>query len=200
MHPRLLRPRRARLRLQREREERQGLAQRGARPQLAALCPAPARCERPGKGGKASGKRGKRGWGRGGKLSARETAAFWRETAALRREMQPAARAASGMLPGATERAQAAGVSRTPAMLFQDFVLGRSKGLSQEGQRHGAGAAVGAELGARRALPAALPPQQLANGFYSAPFVPEQMTLCSCPGTPLELRAPAAACAGVIQQ
>lgn len=39
------------------------------------------------------------------------------------------------MLPGATERAQAAGVSRTPAMLFQDFVLGRSKGLAQEGQR-----------------------------------------------------------------
>lgn len=74
--------------LQWERGERRGLAQRGAEPQLAALCPAPARCERPGKGGKASGKRGKKGWGRGGKLSARETAAFWREAAALRREMQ----------------------------------------------------------------------------------------------------------------
>lgn len=139
-------PRLLRLWFQQERGGRRGLAQRGAQPQLAALCPAPARCERPGKRGKTRGKRGKRGWGRGGKLSARETAAFWRETAALRREMQPRAGTASGMLPGAAEHAQAAGMSRTPAMLFQDFVSDRSKGFSQEGQQHGAGDVVGAEL------------------------------------------------------
>lgn len=104
VHPRLLRPRRARLWFQRG--AGRGLAQRGAQPQLAALCSAPARCERPGKGGKASGKRGKKGWGRGGKLSARETAAFWRERAAPGRGRQPGAGAASAMLPGAAERAQ----------------------------------------------------------------------------------------------